>query len=307
MDLKQLRYFLAIAEEGQITAAAEKLHMAQPPLSYQLKLLEEELQVKLVERGPRKATLTGAGELLRGKAEQILDFVDSAQKEVAGYGREPAGTLSIGAISSSGGVVPNRQMIEFARNHPNIRLDIHEGNTYEVIRMLENGLIELGVVRTPFQHRRLNYRYAQKEPMVALMPENNRCGKDERTVTLRELCGKPLVVYRRFEALIGEAFAKIGAEPLFRCKNDDARTTIQWSRAGLGIGIVPRSATLLAASGKTFYKVIQCEELETRLAIVWAKNRTLSAAGQKFADFFSRTDDAGEPLPPRGSAAPEIS
>lgn len=303
MDLKQLRYFLAIAEAGQITAAAERLHIAQPPLSYQLKLLEEELQVKLVERGPRRATLTGAGELLRGKAEQILDFVDSARKEVSGYGRELAGDLSIGAISSSGGVVPNRQMIEFAESHPKIRLDIHEGNTYEVIRMLENGLIELGVVRTPFQHKLLSYRYAQKEPMVALMPENCRCGKDGHTVTLRELCGKPLIIYRRFEALIVEAFAKIGAEPFFCCRNDDARTTIQWSRAGLGIGLVPQSATLLAASEKSFYKVVQCEELETRLAIVWAKNRALSAAGQKFADFFTEAGSA-ETLPPPQEPAP---
>lgn len=286
MDLKQLRYFLAIAEEGQITAAANKLHIAQPPLSYQLKLLEEELQVKLVERGPRKATLTGAGELLRKRAEQILDFVDSAQKEVVNYGKELVGTLSIGAISSSGGVVPNRQMIEFTKGHPNIRLDIHEGNTYAVIQMLESGLIELGIVRTPFQHKKLNYRYARSEPMVALMTANNICGEKEHSVTLQELCGQPLIIYRRFEALIAEVFARIGAEPFFCCKNDDARTTILWAHAGLGIGIVPRSAVLTAAADDLICKTIESKELETQIAAVWAKNRYLSAIGQKFIEFF---------------------
>lgn len=286
MDLKQLRYFLAIAEEGQITAAANKLHIAQPPLSYQLKLLEEELGVELVERGPRSVKLTGPGNLLRERAEQIMELVRSSKKEVMNFGKDLYGVLSIGAISSSGGVVPNPQIIRFTKDHPNIQLDIHEGNTYAVIEMLEKGIIELGIVRTPFKHRSLEYRYASKEPMVAIMTPENLCGENASAVTLGELSGRPLIVYRRFEALINEVFAKASLEPYCCCKNDDARTTILWARSGFGIGIVPRSAALATPVNNVVIKEIQCEELETRLAVVWVKGRYLSALGQKFIEFF---------------------
>ena len=286
MDIRQLKYFLAIAQEGQITAAAEKLHIAQPPLSYQLKLLEKELGVKLVVRGPRSVSLTGPGELLRKRAEQILELVSSTEKEVMSFGKDMYGDLSIGAISSSGGVVPNSQIIRFAKNHPNIRLEIHEGNTFAVIEMLEKGRIELGIVRTPFQHKILNFRYAPEEPMVALMTENNLCGKNERTITLKELASKPLIIYRRFDALINEAFAKLGIEPVFCCKNDDARTTILWAHAGLGVGLVPRSAALASAPENLIRKEIECKDLVTRIAVVWVKGRYLSAVGRKFVELF---------------------
>lgn len=286
MNLKQLKYFLAIAEEGQITAAADKLHIAQPPLSYQLKLLEKELGVELVSRGPRSVSLTGPGELLRKRAEQILEMVSSAEKEVMNFGKDMYGVLSIGAISSSGGVVPNSQMIRFTKNHPNIKLAIHEGNTFAVIEMLEKGMIELGIVRTPFQHKMLKFRYAPKEPMVALMTENNLCGKKENTITLQELNNVPLIIYRRFDSLINESFAKIGIEPMICCKNDDARTTILWAHAGLGVGLVPKSAALAFTTGDLICKEIQCEDLVTRLAVVWVKDRYLSAIGQKFVELF---------------------
>lgn len=286
MDFKQLYYFLAIAEEGQITAAAQKLNMAQPPLSYQLKLLESELGVKLFDRGPRSVTLTGAGKLLRERAEQILGLVASAKKEVMNFGKDMYGVLSIGAISSSGGVVPNSQIVQFAKSHPNIQLDIHEGNTFAVIEMLEKGVIEVGIVRTPFHHKMLSYRYAPKEPMVALMTDNNLCGRNDNTIALPELDHVPLIIYRRFETLIGDAFAKKGIDPVFCCKNDDARTTILWANAGLGVGIVPQSAALAASTPHLLLKEIICEELVTRLAVVWLKDRYLSAVGQKFVELF---------------------
>lgn len=287
MDLKQLRYFLAIAEEGQITAAAKRLHIAQPPLSYQLKQLEQELGVTLVKRGPRNITLTGAGELLRKKAVQILDFTDSVVSEVSNYGKGIYGTLSIGAISSCGGVIPNKRMLEFTKNYPDIRFEIHEGNTFTVMDMLEKGIIEIGIVRTPFQHKMINFRYTGEEPMAAVMTANNLCGKNDGDIELGELADKPLIIYRRFDTLIGEAFAKQKIEPFICCKNDDARTTIHWARAGFGIGIVPKSALLGADTMDLIEKDINCRELRTKIAVIWMKKRFLSSLGQKFIEYFA--------------------
>ena len=116
MDLKQLTYFATIVEEGNITSAAKKLHIAQPPLSHQLKQLEEELQVRLLDRGARKVTLTDAGRILYKRANHILELADTAKKEVSDIQNKQNSTLSLGTISSSGTALLNERMTKFHRS-----------------------------------------------------------------------------------------------------------------------------------------------------------------------------------------------
>jgi len=287
MDIRQLRYFLAISEEKTLTAAAARLHVAQPALSYQLRALEEELGVELVRRGPRSLRLTEAGELLRRRAEQLVSLADSAREEVADYGRGGSGVLSLGVISSCGRVVPSAWTARFAREHPGVRFELHEGNTYALLELLERGVVELAVVRTPFPHAGLGFRYAREEPMAAgFTPENAPACAGEK-VRIQELSGRPLVFYRRFEALIGEAFAEAGAEPRVLCLNDDARTTRQWARAGLGIALAPYSALAAPGGEGLTVREVDCPALVTRLALVWVKARRLSAAAEAFAEAFA--------------------
>lgn len=286
MNLKQLKYFITIAEERQITAAAKKLHIAQPPLSYQLSLLEQELGVTLIKRGPRNAELTDAGKLLYKRAGQILDMTTSTAHEIESYGKGMRGVLSIGAISSSGGIVPNRNMLEFTEHYPDIRFEIHEGNTFAIIDMLEKGIIDLGIVRTPFQHDRLYCRYSAPEPMAAVMKKGRVCGKDENSITIRELEKEPLIIYRRFEALIHEAFSDEGVSPFICCLNDDARTTYVWARKGFGIGILPKSALLVLDTKDLICKDILSDKLKTQIAVIWEKNRCLSPLAQRFTELF---------------------
>ena len=286
MDLRQLKYFLAIAEEGQITAAAQKLHIAQPPLSYQLGLLEKELGVTLVKREARGIQLTGAGELLKARAQQILELASSAAREVRHYDQGLSGTLSIGTISSSGGVVPNPYMLEFTQSYPRVRFEIQEGNSFQVIEMLEKGRIDLGIVRTPFKHHGIERRYAPQEPMVAVMPPGYLCGQAPDSVTLQELRDQPLIIYRRFDSLIHEVFLEEDIIPYICCVNDDARTTLSWARAGFGVGIVPQSALLTQGNGGLTCKAIDCEQLCTRLAVIWMKERYLSTLGKRFVELF---------------------
>ncbi|WP_277668541.1 LysR family transcriptional regulator [Caproiciproducens galactitolivorans] len=291
MNLKQLKYFMAIAEERQITAAAKKLHIAQPPLSYQLSLLEQELGVTLIKRGPRNAELTDAGKLLYKRAEQILSMTSSAVREVENYGKGLHGVLSLGAVSSSGGVVPNLRMQEFTKHYPDIRFEIHEGNTFAIIEMLEKGIVDLGIVRTPFQYDRFHCRYSALEPMAAVMTKDLACGQGESGITLEELKNKPLIIYRRFEALIQEAFAEEGLTPFICCLNDDARTTYTWARKGFGIGIIPKSALQVLNLDQLICKDILNEKLRTQVAVIWEKKRYLSPLAQRFVSFFEDSVD----------------
>ena len=137
MDIKQLTYFVAIVEEGSITSASKRLHISQPPLSNQLKILEEEIGVKLMERGPRNITLTEAGKLLYNRAINILKLTDATTRELCDLKKGVQGTISLGTVSSSGAVLLNRRVIEFNKAYPNIKFHIHEGNTFELIELID--------------------------------------------------------------------------------------------------------------------------------------------------------------------------
>lgn len=287
MNLKQLRYFLTIVEEGQITAAAKKLHIAQPPLSYQLRLLEEELGVQLMKRGSRNITLTPAGKLLKQRAEQIFSLTTSTSREMELYKKGNAGTLSIGTISSSSNIIPDTSIAAFADLYPNIKFDIHEGNSYEVIEMLDKGVIDVGIVRTPFRKSGVNVRYAEVEPIVAVFPNDKLVGEKEEQISLKELDNEPLIIYRRFNDLIHAVFETEQLVPNIKCRNDDARTTLNWTKAGFGIGIVPLSALSVQDRKELQYKAIDAEELYTQMAVIWKSDRQYSTLTLEFIEAFS--------------------
>ena len=152
MDIRQLLYFITVAEEGQITAAAKKLHMAQPPLSQQMKHLEDELGVALFKRGSRQTELTDAGKILFRRAQQIINLSDSTLREIKDFKEGVYGTLSIGMVSSSGSVILRPFMQQFHRQYCGVRFEVYDGNTFKIIDLLTKGLIEIGIVRTPFNY-----------------------------------------------------------------------------------------------------------------------------------------------------------
>ncbi|NNU75956.1 LysR family transcriptional regulator [Clostridium estertheticum] len=287
MDIKQLRYFLTIAEEGQITAAARRLHIAQPPLSQQLKLLERELGVKLVERGPRHIHLTDAGEILRTRAEQILELSDSTINEIDDFKKGLNGTLSIGMVSSSGALLIKNTLSKFHEEYPGVKFSVQEGNTFKILELLNRGIIEVGIVRTPFKALNCNCKHMVKEPMIAAMTKKYSSDLEGIYISLKELNGKPLIFYRRFEQLIIDTCTESGFKPEVFCKNDDARTTLMLANAGFGIGIVPKSAFELSCNENLIYKEIKNEKLETSLAAIWIKDRYVSSLADRFIKFFN--------------------
>lgn len=287
MDLKQLSYFVTIVEEGNITAAAKKLHIAQPPLSHQLKQLEEELQVKLLERGARKISLTDAGALLYKRANHILELADTAKKEVRDTQRKENSTLSLGTISSSGTALLNERMTTFHRSFSNVRFEIHEGNTYELLQLLQAGIIEVGIVRTPFQTEGFDSVYLEPEPMAAVYHSRFFSFEKEK-IRLEDLKGKPMILYRRFDNLIHSCCQEKGFEPEVFCRNDDARTTLMWANKGLGIGILPLSASRIIRGEHTICKVIEEPKLCTKIGAIWKKQKYLSSPAQSFIHFFGK-------------------
>ncbi len=294
MDIKKLTYFAAIAEEGNITAAAKKLHMAQPPLSFQLKLLEEELGTKLVERGARQIRLTSAGEALYKRAVSVISFMNATELEIGNIAQGKEGTIHIGTVSSSGAALVRRRIIDFNRKYPRVNFEIHEGNTFELLQLLDAGKIEIGIIRTPFYAPNTECVYLNPEPMTAVIPKNLlkdvTGGKETGKILLKQLKYVPLIIYRRFEELILSCCSEYGFEPKIFCKNDDARTSLLWADAGLGVAVVPRSALGLNENKDRIYAEIDEERLFTQLAAVWRKDRYLSSVCSNFLKVFGDGD-----------------
>ena len=284
MDIKQLRYFQVIAEEGQITKAAQRLHMAQPPLSHQLKLLEQELGITLVEREKRGIILTEAGHLLRNRGEQIIGLLDTTVKELKELNAGYTGTLSIGAVASSGTTFLPCRILKFHKQYPNINFQLWEGDTYRILELLNTGIIEIGIVRAIFDSKLYHSVSLPQEPMVVAMGREWSCGEQVTQIAMEELVDKPLLVHRSNEHMIVECCQKNGFEPQILCRGDDVRSLLVWADAGLGLAIVAKSAVGLVPSNNLVYKEIIESSLEIRKAIIWLRNRYLSATTRNFLE-----------------------
>ena len=140
MDLKQLLYYVAIVEEGTMSAAAKKLYVGQPLLSYQLKALEDEFGVQLIERGPRRIRLTDAGAAFYQRARHMLGLSELTEQTMADFQRGLTGTLSLGTQYSSASLLLTPALIAFYNAHPRIHLVVQSGRTFELINQLLDGL-----------------------------------------------------------------------------------------------------------------------------------------------------------------------
>ncbi|NMM63296.1 LysR family transcriptional regulator [Clostridium sp. P21] len=285
MDIRQLKYFLAIAEEENITRAAERLHIAQPPLSHQLKLLEYELGVKLIDRSTRKIQLTDTGEKLRYRAEQMLNLMETTVRELKDINEGVQGTLLIGTVPSSGATLLPERIHSFHEKYPGIDFQIWDGDTYRIMELLNSGTIEIGIIRTPFNSKIYESICLPKEPMVTASSNSYSYNK-QGAVEIAELVDTPLVIDRRFENVIVDAFEKEEVKPKIICRGDDVRSILLWASTGIGVAIVPKAATGLIPNSNLNYRKINLTSVETQTAIIWMKNRYLSSAARHFLETF---------------------
>lgn len=288
INSKQLYYFTVIAEAGSFTAAAKKLGISQPPLSKQIMLLEDELGVKLFERKSRKAELTEAGACLYSRARDILSMMDGVLEELKHFPSSAKGILKLGTISSSGNLLIHDFLTSFCSSHPNVRFEVTEGNTYELLEKMKNGIIECAIVRTPFNPEGFQCMYGQEEPLMAVGSPAFFASLPEDKIKLTDLAKKPLIHYRRFDSIISLAFSNSGIEPDIFCRNDDARTCLLWAKTGLGIALVPESISRLDWQGGLAVREIDSPDTMTQMAAIYKKNGYVSNIAREFVSYFGQ-------------------
>lgn len=284
MEIRHLQYYITVVEERSILQAAKKLNISQPPLSVAMKQLETELDVILFYRGSRSIELTDAGTLFYQRAKDILSHLESTKREIQSYAQGISGTLRLGAVSSSAASLLHHRLLDFATLYPNIRYEIKEGNTFEQLEHLNRGLIDLAIVRTPFYDASIHQLALDEDKLVAIMKKEYDTF-DEDDLDLIQLKGKPLIYYRRFENLLKEECEKAGFTLNAYCINDDARTSLQWAKAGLGIAIVPHSTIELIDHKEMIVKPINNERLITKTCLIYPKERELTLSAKKFIAF----------------------
>ncbi|MCB7062275.1 LysR family transcriptional regulator [Enterocloster citroniae] len=293
MNLKQMEYFITIVNEGSISAAAKSLHISQPPLSTQMKLLEEELGVTLFQRGSRSIILTEAGKLFYDRAQGILDMTGAARQELEQMGRGLHGALRLGMISSVETEAIINRITAFRTQHPGVNFCIYEGNTYQLMDKLNTGLIEAAIVRTPFPEESYDCLYLAEEPMMAVGMAKHFPDPHADSISLGQLAACPLIIYRRWENVLNHMLPHNRQDYL--CVNDDARTSLSWADTGIGIAITPASIARCTRPGMLL-KSITTPGFSSHITLIRRKHGTMSAICRDFITYFSGGWDSYRPL-----------
>ncbi|MDI3403393.1 LysR substrate-binding domain-containing protein [Streptomyces cavernicola] len=277
MELRHLRYFVAVAETRHFGKAAERLHMAQPPLSQAIRRMETELGVELFTRTTRQVALTGAGEVFRTDAERILTAVDEAVARVARFASGAEGVLRIGLT----GTASYRQLPALARlvhrEMPQVMLEVH---TEMLTPGQEAGLTErrldIGLLRPPVRQEGIAHRPVATEPLVVALPEQHWLAEAD-LVRVEQLRHEDFVMYGAtsgsvvHDAVVRGCLAS-GFYPHRAYEVTETSAALALVAAGLGIALLPDSVRSAPREG------VVCKEIEDalvlRLDLAWRADDT---------------------------------
>jgi DNA-binding transcriptional LysR family regulator len=250
MDLRHLRYFVAVARTGHLTRAAEALGMQQPPLTQQIHRLEAELGLALFERHPKGMRLTEAGQGLLADAEPLLAQFDALRHRLRERSAGERGTLQVAFTSSAAahGFTP-RALREMRQHHPGVELRIDEDHAAAVTEAVAAGRLHAGLIRAPVARPDgLLFETLLREPLMFALPADHAlAGRPaDKAVPLRALHGEPLILVRRpgapgLYASLLEICARAGVQPRIVAEVERMMTNLNLVAAGAGLSVVPAS------------------------------------------------------------------
>jgi len=275
MDLRRLRYFVVVAEELNFSRAAERLHMAQPPLSSQIKQLENELGVRLFDRTGRGVLLTDAGRVLLEEARRVFMRLEQTTLMVKRVGSGEVGRLSLGFVPSTANGILLPILHEFHKSFPDVEVFLHETNPDEVVRLLHSRQIDVGFLYLPFEDGALDFRPVSRESLVVALPKTHPLA-DEQEVDLRTLADEPFILPRRHHVAglygrVTEVCRQTGFTP--RPVHNDVwlmQTIVGLVANGMGVALVPASLRSLHRKS-VVYKTVQDLFPTVEMGVIWRR------------------------------------
>ncbi|RDI23402.1 LysR family transcriptional regulator [Pseudacidovorax intermedius] len=278
METRALRYFLAVAQTGHMTRAAEQLGIQQPPLSVQIKALERRLGMALFRRHPRGVALTDAGRAFQAEAERLMQDMAAMEARMARLARGEAGVLSVGFTSSAAAhrFVP-QALRAFRRQYPGVELKISENNAADLTEALAAGRLHGGLLRVPVAAPPgLVFETLLREPVLAALPIEHPLAAGRppgRALSLAALCGEPLILVRRAGApglyadLLSLALAR-GLRPRVVAEVDRMMSNLNLVAAGVGLSVVPASMEGVHAHAIAYLPLTDAAALDAPLTLV---------------------------------------
>ena len=278
MDIRVLRYFLAVAREESISAAAESLHLTQPTLSRQLMDLEEELGKTLFNRG-RRITLTEHGLLLRKRASEILDLVEKTTNELTASEETVTGDIYIGAGETEAVHFLTRTAREMQKQHPQVHFHISSGDTADVVEQLDNGLIDFGLLFGNIDDKKYNSIVLPAYDMFGIIMRRDGPLAQKEYVTEEDMEGKPLIVSR---GILDTSI--LYDQPLF--KNVVATYSLIYNGSlmvadGLGYMLCLDKILNLSGDSPLCFRPLR-PLLKAQMFVAWKKFQFFSKASEKF-------------------------
>lgn len=289
MELRVLQYFLAVAREQSISGAAEFLHLTQPTLSRQMKDLEEELGKQLFIRGNRRVTLTEEGMLLRKRAEEIIDLVNKAVREVERSDETITGDIYIGTGESDGVRIVARAARKMQEDFPNVHFHIVSGDACDIIEDLDKGLLDFGVLLGDID--RLKYDYLElpaKDTWGVLMRKDCPLAQKE-TVTADDLQNLPLIISRQAknkEALLHWLSAG-SAHPNIAATYNLIYNAALMVDEGMGYAFSLDKLTPVGAERRLCFKPLS-PPLYLGMTMVWKKYQVFTKASETFLAYLRK-------------------
>lgn len=251
IEVRHLRYFIAVAEELHFGRAAQRLHIAQPPLSQQIRRLEEMLGYPLFERTSRSVALTAAGKLLLERARRTLSNLQRDFEETRSVGRGEVGSLHIGFVGSAMLTTLPEIFRRYRKAYPKVRLQLHESFTALVVEGLQNGTLDVGLLRDGDATEGLTATPIFHEPFVAVLPAAHPRAK-QKTISAGDLREEPFVYYPRSAGT--RAFEKpflyceeFGFQPRIVQEASHWLTILRLIASGLGVSIAPECVRQIAS------------------------------------------------------------
>jgi len=253
MELRHLRYFLAVAEELHFGRAAARLHISQPPLSQQIRRLEKELQAPLFHRTKRHVELTNAGRVFLGDARALVAQAEQAAGKAQRASRGEIGQLLVACDLWADFLNGASIIRSFARRHPEVEVELRDLTAMEQIAALEGGRIHVGILRPPVQSKALISERLLSETLVVAFPRGHRF-KSYGRVVWSALVDEPYVLFSRrrapaFDALVARACHDAGVSLRVKYEVEHPQTILAIVEAGLGISLVPASLQLARRAG----------------------------------------------------------
>ncbi len=259
-DIRQLRHFIAVAEEKHFRIASERLNMTQPPLSLSIKKLEEEVGVLLLDRSTKHVDLTPAGEVFLNGAYETLAKVDQISNDAKRAAEGLIGRLNIGFVGSAIYDALPTTVRHFREQYPDVELDLFEMSTIEQLEAISTGEIDVGFLRPPVAGSSLyQLQTVQKEHLIAVMPTSHHLAS-QPTICLSDLAEDGFILFPQktspnLHALVLFACREAGFAPKISQTAHQIQTQISLVSAGLGVALVPECAQKAAHQGVVYKNI----------------------------------------------------